>query len=53
MAKRGRKEIDPNDKITLVRVFVKKSTIDLIGEDTIKQKVNELINQLQEEYKKE
>lgn len=51
MAKRGRKEINPNDKMTLVRVFTEKYKIDTIGEDVIKQKVNELINQLQEECK--
>ena len=47
MAKRGRKEIDPNDKQTLVRVYTKKSTIDLIGEDNIQKKCNDFINQLQ------
>ena len=47
MAKRGRKQIDPNDKQTLVRVYTKKSTIDLIGEDNIQKKCNEIINQLQ------
>lgn len=47
MAKRGRKEIDPNEKQTLVRVWTKKSTIDLIGEDKLQNKCNELINQLQ------
>jgi hypothetical protein len=47
MAKRGRKQIDPNDKQTLVRVYTKRSTIDLIGEDNIQKKCNEFINQLQ------
>jgi hypothetical protein len=47
MAKRGRKQIDPNDKQTLVRVYTKKSTIDLIGEDNIQKKCSEFINQLQ------
>ena len=47
MAKRGRKEIDPNEKQTLVRVWTKKSTIDLIGEEKIQNECNELINQLQ------
>ena len=47
MAKRGRKEIDPNEKTTLVRVWTKKSTIDLIGEEKIQNECNELINQLQ------
>ena len=49
MAKRGRKEIDPNEKTTLVRVWTKKSTIDLIGEEKIQNECNELINQLQAE----
>ena len=49
MAKRGRKEIDPNEKTTLVRVWTKKPTIDLIGEDKIQKECNELINQLQAE----
>jgi hypothetical protein len=47
MAKRGRKQIDPNDKQTLVRVYTKRSTIDLIGEDNIQKKCSEFINQLQ------
>jgi len=47
MAKRGRKQIDPNDKQTLVRVYTKKSTIDLIGVDNIQKKCSEFINQLQ------
>jgi hypothetical protein len=47
MAKRGRKQIDPNDKQTLVRVYTKRSTIDLIGEYNIQKKCNEFINQLQ------
>jgi hypothetical protein len=47
MAKRGRKQIDPNEKQTLVRVYTKKSTIDLIGEENIQKKINEIINQLQ------
>ena len=47
MAKRGRKEIDPNERTTLVRVWTKKSTIDLIGEEKIQNECNELINQLQ------
>jgi hypothetical protein len=47
MAKRGRKQIDPNNKQTLVRVYTKRSTIDLIGEDNIQNKCNEIINQLQ------
>jgi hypothetical protein len=47
MAKRGRKQIDPNDKQTLVRVYTKKSTIDLIGEEKIQKKCSEFINQLQ------
>jgi hypothetical protein len=47
MAKRGRKQIDPNDKQTLVRVYTKRSTIDLIGEDNIQKKCNDFINQLQ------
>jgi len=37
MAKRGRTEVDPNEKITLVRLWVKKSTINTLGEDNIKQ----------------
>ena len=49
MAKRGRKQIDPNDKQTLVRVYTKRSTIDLIGEDNIQKKCNDFINQLQAE----
>jgi hypothetical protein len=49
MAKRGRKQIDPNEKQTLVRVYAKKSTIDLIGEDNIQKKCSEFINQLQAE----
>ena len=47
MAKRGRKQIDPNEKQTLVRVYAKRSTIDLIGEENIQKKINEIINQLQ------
>ena len=49
MAKRGRKEIDPNERTTLVRVWTKKSTIDLIGEEKIQKELIEKINQLQAE----
>jgi hypothetical protein len=47
MAKRGRKEIDPNEKKTLVRIWTKKSTIDLLGEAEIIIELNKKINQLQ------
>lgn len=43
----GRKKIAPNEKTTLVRVWTKKSTIDLIGEEKLQNECNELINQLQ------
>lgn len=45
----GRKKINPNDKQTLVRVYAKKSTIDLVGESEIQKKCSELINRLQSE----
>jgi transposase len=45
----GRKAIDPNEKKKLVRLFTKKSNIDLIGEEKIKIECEKLINQLQSE----
>lgn len=48
--KRGRKAINPDDKMQLVRIYEKKSVIDLIGEDKIKSECAIRINQLQSEY---
>ena len=45
----GRKSIPPNEKKTLVRLFAKKSTIDLIGEEKLKIEFEKKINQLQKE----
>lgn len=43
----GRKKLNPNEKKQLVRVFEKKETIDLIGEEKLKIEINKLINHLQ------
>lgn len=45
----GRVKLNPNEKKQLVRLFTKKSNIDLLGEDKIKKECNELINKLQSE----
>jgi len=45
----GRKSLPPNEKKQLVRLFAKKSTIDLIGEEKIKIEFEKKINQLQSE----
>lgn len=43
----GRKKLNPNEKKQLVRVFEKKETIDLIGEEKLKIEISKLINELQ------
>lgn len=43
----GRKKLEPNEKKQLVRVFEKKQTIDLIGEEKLKIEISKLINHLQ------
>ena len=48
----GRKKLNPNEKKQLVRVFEKKETIDLIGEEKLKIEINKLINHLQTQYLK-
>ena len=45
----GRKSIPPNEKKQLVRLFAKKSTIDLIGEEKLKIEFEKKVNQLQKE----
>lgn len=47
METRGRKKLNPNEKKQLVRVFEKKETIDLIGEEKLKIEISKLINHLQ------
>ena len=47
METRGRKKLNPNEKKQLVRVFEKKETIDLIGEEKLKIEISKLINNLQ------
>ena len=43
----GRKTLPDNEKKQLVRVFEKKETIDLIGEEKLKIEISKLINHLQ------
>ena len=45
----GRTKLNPNEKKQLVRIFTKKSNIDLLGEDKIKTECSQLINKLQSE----
>jgi len=45
----GRKKLEPNEKKQLVRLFAKKSVIDLLSEEKIKTECNQLINRLQSE----
>ena len=45
----GRTKLNPNDKKQLVRLFTKKSNIDLLGEDKIKIECSQLISKLQSE----
>jgi len=50
---RGRKAIDPSEKKTLIRVFVKKKVIDKFTPEQLQDRVNQFINQLQEEFNSE
>ncbi len=49
---RGRKRIDPSEKKSLIRVFVKQKVIDAFTKQELEQKVNQFINQLQIEAQK-
>ena len=44
---RGRKTIDPSEKKTLIRVFVKQKVIDAFTKEEMEQQVNNFINDLQ------
>jgi hypothetical protein len=48
----GRKAIDPSEKKTLIRVFVKQKIVDAFTTEQLQQKVNQFINQLQQDYEK-
>lgn len=43
----GRHKLIPEEKKQLVRVFVKKSKVDLIGEQNLKSEIDSFINQLE------
>lgn len=44
---RGRKSIDPSEKKTLIRVFVKQKIVDAFTTEEMQKQVNDFINQLQ------
>jgi hypothetical protein len=46
---RGRKSIDPSEKKTLIRVFVKKKVIDAFTKEELEQQTNDFITKLQNE----
>jgi group I intron endonuclease len=45
----GRKEIDPKEKKILFRIFVKKSILDAIPKERLKELINQFIKQLENE----
>jgi hypothetical protein len=49
---RGRKAIEPSEKKTLIRVFVKQKIVDAFTPEQLQQKVNQFINQLQQDYER-
>jgi group I intron endonuclease len=48
----GRKAIEPSEKKTLIRVFVKQKIVDKFTPEQLQQKVNQFINQLQQDYER-
>jgi hypothetical protein len=44
---RGRKAIDPSEKKTLIRVFVKQKVIDAFTKEELEQQTNDFITKLQ------
>lgn len=44
---RGRKSIDPSEKKTLIRVFVKQKIVDAFTTEEMQKQVNDFINKLQ------
>ena len=42
----GRKKLNPNEKLTLVRLFVKKEIITQLGEENIKQECAKTIEKM-------
>jgi hypothetical protein len=46
---RGRKSIDPSEKKTLIRVFVKKKVIDAFTKEELDKQTNDFITKLQNE----
>jgi hypothetical protein len=46
---RGRKAIDPSEKKTLIRVFVKQKVIDAFTKEELEQQTNDFITKLQNE----
>ena len=43
----GRKKIEPNEKKTLVRVFVRKKIIDSYTTEEMQEKINKFVKQLE------
>jgi hypothetical protein len=46
---RGRKTLDPSEKKTLIRVFVKQKVIDAFTKEELEQQTNDFITKLQNE----
>jgi preprotein translocase subunit SecA len=46
---RGRKAIDPSEKKTLIRVFVKQKVIDAFTKEELDKQTNDFITKLQNE----
>ena len=46
---RGRKILDPSEKKTLIRVFVKQKVIDAFTKEELEQQTNDFITKLQNE----
>ena len=44
---RGRKKIDPSEKKTLIRVFVKNKVIEAFTKEEMETEISKFINQLQ------
>jgi hypothetical protein len=44
---RGRKTLDPSEKKTLIRVFVKQKVIDAFTKEELEQQTNDFITKLQ------